>query len=68
MNTSLFDRIEKELTTIKSMLSTLLKQNTPFSLSAHEKGRLLAMATAPMDLPANRFLLSFHLDRHSGIF
>lgn len=37
-------QIQNELKEIKAMLSTLLKQNTPFSLSAYEKGQILAKA------------------------
>jgi len=37
-------QIEQRLANIEDMLSALLKQNTPFSLSIHEKGQFLAKA------------------------
>lgn len=37
-------QVQNELAEIKGMLNTLLKQNTPFSLSAHEKGVKMAKA------------------------
>ena len=37
-------QVHKELSDIKSLLNILIKQNAPFSLSAHEKGQVMAKA------------------------
>lgn len=59
-------QVQKELAEIKSMLSDPLKQNMPFSVSAHEKGQIVAKALEESQRTGNKKILKDAIRKVNG--
>ncbi len=59
-------QVRAELAEIKAMLSDLLKQNMPFSVSAHEKGQIVAKALEESQRTGNKKVLQEAIRKVNG--
>ena len=55
-----------EMAEIKSLLSAILKQNMPFSVSAHEKGQIVAKALEESQRTGNKKILQEAIKKVNG--
>lgn len=59
-------QVQKELAEIKSLLSAIIKQNMTFSVSAHEKGQIVAKALEESQRTGNKKILQDAIRKVNG--